>query len=451
MKAPKLSTLILFLIGSLCLSINAQNSLNIAKLDSLLNIYEQKNKLMLTLAISKNGKVEYSRAIGYSWYEGDQQIKSNTTTKFRIGSISKMFTSIMIQQLVEEKKLKMSTPLSKFFPKIANAKIITIDQMLRHRSGLHNFTDDPEYITYMTMPKSQTDMLDIFYKLKSDFDPGSKMEYSNTNYVLLGFIIEKLTKKTYANALKERIVDKIGLKNTCYANKADIQKNEARSYRFTGTKWMVDVETDMSIPHGAGCIESTPEDLIQFIEAVFSYKLISKESLDEMVRLVDNFGQGIFMMPFYDKMLLGHTGHIDMFESNLVFYGPEKLTVAFSANGINAITNDFLIGVLSICFNMNYDIPKFYSFDVPEEILKEYTGTYHSSMMKMDFYIVNEGAVITGQAPDQPSFPLEPKSQTIFNYDPAGVVIEFKRNISNQVDQLILKQSGMEFIFLKQK
>ena len=223
---------IFFLTGLLfsgpIIRLGSQSNLHAAKLDSLLNVYEQKNKLMLTLAISKNGKVEYSRATGYAWYEGDKQIKSNTSTKFRIGSISKMFTSIMIQQLVEEKKLKMNTPLSKFYSKIPNAKKITIDQMLRHRSGLHNFSDDPDYVSYMLQPKTHTELVDMFTKQSSDFEPGTKMEYSNTNYILLGYIIEKLTKKTYSEALNERIVDKIELKNTYYASNAEIGRASCR-------------------------------------------------------------------------------------------------------------------------------------------------------------------------------------------------------------------------------
>ena len=303
----------------------------------------------------------------------------------------------------------------------------------------------------MLQPKTHDELVDMFAKQSSDFEPGTKMEYSNTNYILLGYIIEKLTKKSYADALKERVVDKIGLKNTYYASNADISKNEARSYRYNGAKWISEGETDMSIPGGAGGIVSTPEDLIQFIDAVFANKLTNKISLDEMIRLEDNFGQGIFMIPFYDRSSLGHNGRIDLFESSLAYFGSEKLVVAFSANGINAVVNDFLIGVLSICFNLDYEIPKFYSFDVPIETLKEYAGDYHCAMLKTDFVISQEGAVIVGQVPEQPSFALEAKSETTFNYDPAGVVLEFKRNISNKVDQFILKQSGMEFVFLRQK
>ena len=449
MKSPAnfiYTTSLLFLLFSKSFS---QASFNTAKMDSLLDAYDQKNKLMLSLSISQDGNLVYSRAIGYA--EVETNTKANLTTKYRIGSITKMFTSVMIQQLIEEKKLKLSTTLSKFFPKIRNAKKITIEQLLQHRTGLHNYTDDLGFFTDNVNPKTEKEMLELFYSQPNDFEPGEKYKYANTNYVLLGYIIEKLTKKSYPEALQERILNKIGLKNTYYGGKTDVSKNEARSYVYLNKTWTLGPEWDMSLIHGAGAIVSTTEDLVKFIEALFSYQLISDKSVKQMCTLKDNYGFGMVSIPFYSKFALGHNGHWDVFESMVGYFPLENMSIAFSANGKNANTNDFIIAVLSIYFNLPYEIPKFNTHEVPESILDEYVGAYHSDLLQMDFIIAKDGLSLTCQTQDQLAFILEAVDDFNFKYEAAGLVIEFKRNDQNIVDQLILKQAGMEFVFSKHK
>jgi D-alanyl-D-alanine carboxypeptidase len=431
--------------------IRLSGQFNKAKLDSLLDVYEQKNKLMATLAISYDQNIVYKRAIGYKWYEGAQKIKSDPLTKYRIGSITKTFTSVMILQLIEEKKIKLTTTLSKFFPRFPNAKKITIEHLIKHRSGIHNFTDDPEYLTYMLKPITRDELMQIFIKLPSDFEPGTMHAYSNTNYVLLGMIIEKLTKGSYQEALTKRITNPLGLQNTYCGASADLNKNEARSYLFDGNDWVFENETDMSVPLGAGMIVSTAEDLTKFVEGIFTYQLLRKETVDEMIIQQDGYGMGIFSIPFYETIAYGHNGKLDGFQSMMAYFPNEKLSIAFSANGVNTDANEFLVGILSIYFNKPYTIPVFYTFHVPENILKEYSGIYHSEMLHLDFYISMNGNVIVGEAAGQSSFPLEAKSETKFEYAPAGLEIEFKRNIANMVESFVLKQTGMEFSFIKLK
>lgn len=236
---------------------------NKPKLDSLFNILAVKNKAMGSLTISKNGTVVYSRAIGYSFITGDEKKPATILTKYRIGSVSKMFTATMIFQLIEEGKIKLTTTLGTYFPNLPNAKTITISNLLNHRSGLHNFTSDPEYRNWMTQPKTENEMLTIFSKDKVDFQPNEKAEYSNTNYIILGYIIEKLDKQPYSKSLEKRIISKIGLSNTYLGGKTNISNNESYSYQFVG-HWIQAPETDLSIPGGAGSIVSTPTDLTRF-------------------------------------------------------------------------------------------------------------------------------------------------------------------------------------------
>lgn len=203
--------------------VNAQ-SLNRVKPDSLFAIISDNNKGMMSVAISKNDSVLYQKAIGFASINDQGKVPATIHTRYRVGSISKTFTAVMIFQLIEKGKLSLNDPLAKYFSTIPNADKITVSNLLNHRSGIYNFTNDPAYLQYMTQPKSQTEMVEIIAKNKSDFEPGTKFEYSNSNYVLLGYIIEKITGKTYSENLDQRIVKKLNLKETYIGTKTDLKK-----------------------------------------------------------------------------------------------------------------------------------------------------------------------------------------------------------------------------------
>ena len=441
MKNKILTTLLLTVLSVVAV---CGQSLNKSKLDSLLNILAEKNKAMGSLTISKNGNVVYSKAIGYSFLSDKEKIPATEKTIYRIGSISKMFTATMIFQLIEEGKLKLTTTLDQYFPNIPNANNITISNLLNHRSGLHNFTDDPDYTTWMTQPKTQDEMLSIIAKNKVDFLPNEKASYSNTNFVLLGYIIEKITKQPYSKNLKERITSRIGLSNTSYGGKTDITKNESFSYQFENS-WKQLPETDMSIPGGAGSIVSTPTDLIQFIEDLFSNRLISKNSLMQMKTITEGYGMGMFQIPFDTKRAYGHNGGIDGFASNLAYFPEDSLAIAYCTNGQAYPMNDILIGVLKICFDRAYSIPTFSSISINPEELTKYSGIYSSAQIPLKITISKNNETLIAQATGQPSFPLDAVEKDTFKFDPAGVVLEF----NTEKNEMTLKQGGGVFLFKK--
>ncbi len=426
-------------------------SLNVAKMDSLLNSFDTNNKSMLSIAVSQKGQVTYKRSIGFLSLEDHNPIASSNITRYRIGSVSKLFTSIIIHQLIEEKKLQHGTLLSKYFPKIPNAKKITIEQLLRHRSGLYDFTSDPAFMTYHTQSKTQKELLDIFYSQKPIFEPDQKMEYCNTGFVLLGFIIEKITKKSYAEVLQERICNKIKLMNTYFGTKTNVEKNEAKSYTYINNSWVVSPESDMSIPHGAGAVVSTVEDLVKFIEAIFSHQLVSKTSLDQMTTLKDIWGLGIYVFRGLNHTGYGHQGRIDAFFTTLVHFPTDSLTVAVATNGQNGQNDTFLKGVLSICFDQPYRIPDFIEYKVPDHILNTYIGSYHNSTMKTDFMVSSSNGTLVMQASGQPAFNVEAENDSVFKFNLANISVVFKRNTEAYANQFVLKQAGMEFIFDRRK
>jgi D-alanyl-D-alanine carboxypeptidase len=434
------------LLSALTLASALAQNLNTPKLDSLFNILAEKNKSMGSLAISKNGKTIYNKAIGYSLISQNGNKTATSSTKYRVGSISKTFTATIIFQLIEEGKLKLETSLDKYFPSLPNASKITVGNLLNHRSGLHNFTDDPDYLTWMTSPKTHDEMLAVISKYKVDFQPDEKFSYSNSNYVVLGYIIEKIEGKPYSEVLKKRITSRIGLKNTYYGGKTDIKNNECYSYKWD-KDWVLQPETDMSIPGGAGSIVSTPEDLTKFIEALFTLKLVSEKSLTQMKTMRDGYGMGMFQIPFYTKKGYGHNGGIDGFASTLSYFPEDSLAVSFCTNGLVYPMNDILIGVLSIYFNKEYPLPLFRTISLKSEDLDKYLGVYSSTQIPLKIEITKTDAQLIAQATGQSSFPLEPVDKDKFTFDQAGVKMEF----SPEKNEMTLKQGGGSFLFTKNK
>jgi CubicO group peptidase (beta-lactamase class C family) len=418
-------------------------SFNKPKLDSLMDILAEKNNAMGSLTISKNGVTVYSRAIGYSSISSGEKIPATPQTKYRIGSITKMFTAIMIFQLIEEGKLSLNTTLDKFFPQLPNAKKITIGNLLNHRSGLHNFTDVPEYQNWMTQPKTRDEMLAIITKGGVDFQPDEKFSYSNSGYVVLGYIIEKVSKQSYSKYLSNRITSKIGLSNTYVGGKSDLKKNESFSYRFEND-WEQGPETDLSIPGAAGGIVSTPTDLTKFIEALFSLKLVSSSSLEQMKKMTEGYGMGMFQLPFYTKVAYGHNGGIDGFASTLEYFPEDSLAVAYCTNGQVYPMNNILIGVLSIYFNQPYSVP---TFSLKSEDLDKYLGVYSTTQIPPKIIVTKKGATLFAEVTGGASFPLDPTDKDKFKFEPAGITMEFDPDKS----ELIVKEGENKFFFTKEK
>lgn len=445
----KTQIFITILLTVIAFSTVSSQNFNKAKLDSLFNTLSEMNKAMGSVTISKNGNILYSKSIGYCLISDSEKKLANSSTKYRIGSISKMFTATMIFQLIEEGKIKLTTTLDNYFPAIPNAGEITISNLLNHRSGIHNFTSDPEYLNWMTQPKTHDEMLAIISGNKSDFQPNEKASYSNSNFVILGYIIEKITNQTYSKNLEERITSKIGLSNTYYGGKTNANNNECFSYQFAGS-WTQLPETDMSIPGGAGALVSTPTDLCKFIEALFSLKLVSNNSLLQMKTLTDNIGMGMFQFPFFNKKAYGHNGGIDGFVSTLGYFPDYSLAISYCTNGQVYPMNDILIGVLSIYFNMDYSIPSFESkpaITLNTEDLDKYLGIYSSTQIPLKITISKNNNVLVAQATGQSSFSLDATDKDEFKFEQAGIIMEF----NPEKNEMTLKQGGGTFQFTKDK
>lgn len=383
------------------------------------------NKSMASVIMVKNGVKIYERAIGYAEVDSLHPRIATPATRYRIGSITKIFTATMIMQLVEEGKLKPDTKLQAFFPDLPNAERITIDMMLRHRSGLHNFTDDEVFWKTMTQPKTRAQVLAGYKAMKPDFEPGAQHTYSNTNYVLLGYIIEDITGKSYQKNLEERITGPLRLKNTRFGGRIEPAKGDALSYTFS-YRWEKTPDADPSAIAGAGAIVSTPGDLATFIRALFNGQLVSRQSLAQMTTISATFGAGLFRTPFYQKEGFGHTGLIDGYQSSLSYFPGDSVAVAVVSNGVEYPVNDILVAMLKTYHKAPFILPNFKVTDVKPELLDRYTGVYATPQMPVRFTVTRRNRTLMGQADTDMPFVLTPYEVHKFKNDGLGLLIEFK-------------------------
>lgn len=440
MKTTILATVLLLTLGQIGF---AQTNFDKTKLDNYFNALEENNKFMGSVAVSKDGQIIYTKAIGFA--DVEKNSKATKNSKYRIGSISKSFTAVLILKATEEKKLALTQTIDKWFPTIKNANKISVKHLLSHRSGIHNFTDDNEYLTWNTQPKTEKQMLEIIVKGGNDFEPDSKAEYSNSNFVLLTYILEKTFSKSYSDLLQEYIVKPLGLTNTYVFGKINTNNNECKSYNFAGT-WQAVKETDYTIPLGAGAIISTPSDLTKFADALFGAKLLKPESLEIMKSVKDGYGNGLFQIPFYKTIGYGHTGGIDGFSSVYSHFPDDKISYALISNGTKLNMNDISIAVLSAIYNKPYDIPVFTTYNLTSEDFDKYLGVYASAEIPLKITITKDGNALIAQGTGQPAFSLEATEKDKFKFDQAGAKFEF-----NPIDKtMILFQGGGQIKFTKE-
>lgn len=402
------------------------------------------HKVMGSFALVENDHPTFIKAVGFA--DAEKNKMANVNTQYRIGSISKTFTAVLIMKAVEEKKISLDKKLSDFYPEIPNADKITIENLLQHRTGIHNLTDEGEYLQYNTKSQTETDLINIIKKYTSDFTPGSRHQYSNSNYILLGFILEKMYKKSYAELVKEKITKPLKLTFTEVGGKIDTSKNQAKSYQFINGKYEASSETDMSIPIGAGNIISTPSDLLTFILGLEQGKLIKKQNVEKMKNFVDGYGYGVIKIPFEKEWGFGHTGGIDNFSSALYYFPGLKVAMAFTTNQSNTDTNDISIKLIETALGKDFEIPGFKTIEIPENELQKYTGTYSSPDVPLKINIFIQDKKLMAQATGQGAFPLEATSPTNFTFDMAGIEINFYP----EKNQFIIMQGGTKNTFTKE-
>lgn len=451
-----------FTIFSICQTAFGQANFDVKKMDQLFDALESSDRMMGSVTLTKDGKVIYQRFLGYREIPDKGKAKADAETIYRIGSITKVFTAVMIWQLIEEKKLTLETPLSRFFPNIPNADKITVAHLLSHTSGLHDYSEGVSYdpadaSAWIYRPQTTAGLVARIAALKPDFAPGERRRYSNTNYTLLGYIIEAVTRSTYGKQLDKRIAGKLGLKRTRYDGKIEARGNEAYSYVYNEGKWNKNPGQELSVAGGAGGIVSTTREMAKFINALSAYKLISRNSLDKMTTPFDaklpdsHLGIAQFTLRGIDKKAISKQGGIDAFTSDIVYVPEDRFAFALAINGNNYPKSKIFWSVMDIYYNRPVDIPSFKAITLPADALARFEGTFDLKGTGIKIVIKKSGTGLSGQATGQDAFSLEAISGTSFTNSPSGIIVEFRTDQDGAVQSFTLYQGRSVSVWEKGK
>jgi D-alanyl-D-alanine carboxypeptidase len=408
---------VIIAILTLCWNLRAE-TLDGSKLDRLFANLEDHSLAEGSVAISAHGKLVYQRSFGRG---------QTPQTEYRIGSISKVFTAVLIYQLVDERRLSLNDRLSRFFPQLPNADRITIAELLGHRSGLANFTNHTGFDDWKDKPKTHAELLALIQNQQPDFEPGTKADYNNSNYLLLGYIVEQIFGKDYKTVLGEKILRKVHLDHTYYGERTGFQPGEAISYKYENGAWKQDRAACLDNFGGAGAIISTPQDMLTFIGYLFADKLISRESLAQMTMIRDGYGQGLFPYGDANHVGYGHNGKTEGFGASLQFYPDSRLAIAYCTNGEVYPKAQILDCVFKICCGIPCDIPTFKPRIIPPESIARFAGSYSSADKNIQAITTAEAGNLVISVKGQP-FPLIALSEHEFWNVPFGFFFDFSQD-----------------------
>ena len=315
-------------------------------MDRLFDSIEMANQGMGSVSIFYRGQEIYRRGYGYANYETKRV--AHAGTKYRIASISKVFTASIVMKLVEEGRLSLDMKLSKFYPQLRNADDITLWMLLSHRSGCTRRVD---------REKDQVSTLGEYLDRVAAMDPalfgeaGNSFSYANFNYVLLTLIAEKVSGSTYSELLERYITRPLHLRNTYPGGAVDRDRDEAPAYRWTARGWQPVEDYSFHMPSGAGCLVSTPEDVNTFIDGLFHDKVVSEATLSRMLPPRGwNYGLGLMRMPYKGMPGYGHNGIVGNYRSLVRYYPGQELCMTITSNAMIMTNNDIMNRMLDLWF-----------------------------------------------------------------------------------------------------
>jgi CubicO group peptidase (beta-lactamase class C family) len=277
---------------------------------------------------------------GYGDASIDSHRAATASTVYRIGSITKQFTSAAVMRLVERGKLSLDDPMSKYLPDVPlHDHIVTIRQLLNHTSGIHSYTSEPAWQKTWAEEFTPRQVVAFVDKDTFDFAPGAAWRYNNTGYVLLGMIIEKVTGETYASYLQHDLFTPLGLRQTSYCPSRPTDPSFADGYSSAGGTVKPAVFLDMSHPFAAGALCSTVRDLVIWQRALAGGRVVNAKSFALMTtadtlnngkRLSYGFGLVPGMLGTHRS--IGHGGGVNGFTTSSIFFPDDSVNVVVFSN-----------------------------------------------------------------------------------------------------------------------
>lgn len=419
-----------------------------AEFDKLLAQQFKANEPGAAALVAKNGQVIYKKGFGMANLELDAPMQAGNI--FRIGSITKQFTAIAILQLMEQGKLGLQDEITKFIPDYpTQGSKITIEHLLTHTSGIRDYASIKDTARRGTVDFTTTEMIDYFKNQPMRFAPGARWEYSNSGYFLLGYIIEKITGKTYRQYLEEQIFRPLGMTSSLYASDTRIVKNRADGY----TKNNKGIENapylSLTHPYAAGSIQSSVEDLFKWQQAVNSYKLVKKETLDKAFTRYKlnngqetNYGYGWRLGYIQGSPTLWHGGLINGFIAMAMYLPKEDVYIAVLSNCDCNSPVDITAKLAALAIGKPYTTQ---AITIDNASLAAYAGVYENEKGQQRIISTTNNQLYSQNGRGPRSVIKASQKDKFFFEDDAMLTLEFTRNSKGQVEKLVtLSRTAVE-------
>jgi CubicO group peptidase (beta-lactamase class C family) len=413
-----------------------------AKVDTYMDAAVRHGHFSGTILIAKDGKPLVSK--GYQLANRELDVPNRPETKFRLGSITKQFTAMAILILEQRGKLSVDDTIGKHIDDAPKTwEKITIHHLLTHTSGIPNFTSFPDYRKTMAQPSPPAETIKRFKDKPLDFPPGEKHAYSNSGYILLGLIIEKVAGKSYEAFLKEAIFDPLGMNDTGYDHPEIVLKNRAAGYELDGDTIHNAAFLDMTIPYAAGALFSTTGDMMIWDQALDSEVLIPRAVLDKMFKPAKGtYAYGIIVSERFGRRFMGHGGGINGFVTDFSRYPDDKVCVVVLCNMIGGQPNGVGQDLAAILFGKPYNLPRERPVaKVDPKVYDAYVGDYVLTK-DLTLSITRDGDHLMMEPTSQSKVELFPESETKYFLKVVDAQVTFVKDEDGTVSRLILRQGG---------
>ncbi|MBA2250408.1 MAG: serine hydrolase [Chitinophagaceae bacterium] len=386
-----------------------------------------------TVLVMKQNKVMLKKAYGLA--DREWNIANTTDTKYRIGSITKQFTAASILQLVEQGKLNLDDRLNKFIPDFPKGDSVTIHMLLNHTSGIASFTDMKDFGNVDKLTWSKDSMITFFKNRPYNFSPGTKFQYNNSGYFLLGYILEKVSGQSYNDYLHENIFNKLGMTNTGIDILDSVLPLRARGYSKINNKYVNAEFISLAWPFSAGVLYSTADDLYKWDRALYGTTILSAPSKQKMFTPgKNNYGYGIVIDSLEKHFRTWHNGGIPGFVSNISRYiNDDVCIIVLSNDDFNA--DGVADGLAGILFDAPVEYPYLHKeIKIDPSLLDNFVGKYKAFLT---LEVIKKDGKLYRHRDGTPDIELKPESETKFFYaDDSDRQLEFEVDKAGKVTKI---------------
>jgi CubicO group peptidase (beta-lactamase class C family) len=412
-------------------------------INQFIEAYSNQNSFNGSALVTEKGSVLLNKGFGYNNIATGKM--NNENTIYQLGSVTKQFTSTVILKLAEQKKLKLTDKLIKYFPGYPKGDSITIHHLLSHTSGIFNYTNDEAFMSGEVLkPASEKKILALFKDKPLDFSPGNNWAYSNSGYMLLGYIIQKVAKKPYEKAVRDIILTPLKMTNSGFDYVRLKNANKATGYFVIDGKNSTESSyVDSSVSYAAGAMYSGATDMLKWHKSLLQNKVISRASLEKAFTPAKNkYGYGWAIDSLYGKRITTHNGGIFGFNSSFYRIEADDIAIVLLNNVGNPKLDEIALGIINILYDKPYKIPDAKKeISVPTEILNKYTGLYEV-VPQFQIIITTEEGKLFAQATGQPKFELFAQKENYFFLKAVEAEVEFISSEKGGTEKLILYQGG---------